>query len=126
LTNFDSTKFAIIGSLFSDLALLLIMLIGLLRLRCKGETFALGRTLWNQVRWWQFPLAVVLSNTLNVDLFVGFDLALVCHRRRDPFSSTSGDSLAPFLFAHLTSQVLSILNLNGSFLSLQSTKTGID
>jgi hypothetical protein len=61
LGNFDSTKPAIIGSLVSDIALLLIMLIGLLRLRREaGGAFALGRTLWKQVRWWQFPLAVVL------------------------------------------------------------------
>jgi hypothetical protein len=41
------------------------MLIGLLRLRRKGgSAFALGRTLWKQVRWWQFPLVVVLLNSL--------------------------------------------------------------
>jgi hypothetical protein len=65
MTNFDSTKYSIIGSLFSDLALLLIMLVGLLRMRREGSgAFALGRTLWKQVRWWQFPLAVVLPNSL--------------------------------------------------------------
>jgi hypothetical protein len=51
LLNVDSTKPAIIGSFFSDIALLLIMLIGLLRLRREGGgAFALGRTLWKQVR----------------------------------------------------------------------------
>ena len=41
------------------------MLIGLLRMRREGVgAFALGRTLWKQVRWWQFPLAVVLLNSL--------------------------------------------------------------
>ena len=65
MTNFDSTKYSIIGSLFSDLALLLIMLVGLLRMRREGSgAFALGRTLWKQVRWWPFPLAVVLPNSL--------------------------------------------------------------
>ena len=65
MTNFDSTKYSIIGSLFSDLALLLIMLVGLLRMRREGSgAFALGRTLWKQVRWWQFPVAVVLPNSL--------------------------------------------------------------
>jgi hypothetical protein len=64
LLNVDSTKPAIIGSLFSDVVLLLIMLIGLLRLRCEGGgAFALGRTLWRQVRWRQFILAAVLPNS---------------------------------------------------------------
>jgi hypothetical protein len=63
--NFDSTKPAIIGSLVSDIGLLLIMLIGLLRLRRESGGFlALGRTLWRQVRWWQFPLAVVFPKSL--------------------------------------------------------------
>jgi hypothetical protein len=63
VVNIDSTKPAIIGSLVSDIGLLLIMLIGLLPLR--GDVFVLGRTLWKQVRWWQFPLAVVLPNSLT-------------------------------------------------------------
>ena len=55
MTNFDSTKYSSISSLSSDLALLIIMLIGLLRLRCEGGgVFALGRTLWKQVQWRQF------------------------------------------------------------------------
>jgi hypothetical protein len=51
MTNFNAVKYAIICSLFADIALLLIMLIGLLRLRREeGGAFAMGRTLWNQVR----------------------------------------------------------------------------
>jgi hypothetical protein len=51
--NIDSIKYAVIGSLVFDIGLLLIMLIGLLRLRCEeGGAFALGRILWKQVRWW--------------------------------------------------------------------------
>jgi hypothetical protein len=61
--NIESTKPNIVGSLFSDIALLLIMLIGLYPLRGAGA-FALGRTLWKQVRWWQFPLALVLPISL--------------------------------------------------------------
>jgi hypothetical protein len=58
--NFDSTKYSSITSFSSDLALLLIMLIGLLRLRREGGgAFALGRTLWKQVRWGQFSKARV-------------------------------------------------------------------
>ncbi|KAH9990081.1 hypothetical protein BJV77DRAFT_1069105 [Russula vinacea] len=53
MTNFDSTKYSSISSLSSDLALLIIMLIGLLRLRCEGGgVFALGRTLWKQGLIW--------------------------------------------------------------------------
>jgi hypothetical protein len=65
MTNSDSTKYAIISSLLSDVVLLLIMLIGLLPLyREGGGAFTLARTLWKQVRRRQFPLAVVFSNSL--------------------------------------------------------------
>jgi hypothetical protein len=38
------------------------MLIGFLRLRREGGgAFALGRTLWRQVRCWQFLPAIVLN-----------------------------------------------------------------
>jgi hypothetical protein len=38
------------------------MLLGLLRLRLvSGGAFNMGRFLWRQVRWWQFPLAVTNS-----------------------------------------------------------------
>jgi hypothetical protein len=41
------------------------MLIGLFPLyREGGGALTLARTLWKQVRRWQFPLAVVLSNSL--------------------------------------------------------------
>ena len=39
----------------TELFLLAIMLVGLFRLRCHGTgSFALGRLLWKQVRWYQF------------------------------------------------------------------------
>ena len=63
MDNFESTKPAIIGSFVSDIVLLLIMLIGLRPLR--GGAFALGHTLWKQVRLWQFLLVVVLLNSLT-------------------------------------------------------------
>jgi hypothetical protein len=45
-------KSAIIAMLVADIALLLIMLIGLLRIRHSGGgRFDLGRLLWKQVRW---------------------------------------------------------------------------
>jgi hypothetical protein len=57
--NFDSTKPTAIGALVTDIALLIIMLIGLIRLRLEaGGVFVLERVLWNQVRWWQLLLPV--------------------------------------------------------------------
>jgi hypothetical protein len=57
----QSNKMNIIVSLASDVVLLLIMLVGLLRLRVEIGEFGLGRILWNQVRRWQFTR----SDTLN-------------------------------------------------------------
>ncbi len=45
-----------------DIALILAMFLGLLRLRDRGGgMFGLVRLLWKQVRWWQFLVAAVLS-----------------------------------------------------------------
>ncbi|KAH9990083.1 hypothetical protein BJV77DRAFT_633989 [Russula vinacea] len=81
LFNVSSTKPAIIGSLFSDIVLLLIMLIGLLRMRHearKGDglgSFPLVRTLWKQGLIWllvatvaEVPSAVLMILDLNVPL----------------------------------------------------------
>ena len=54
-----------ISILFTDVVLLIIMLIGLLRMRLEsGGALRFGRILWNQVRWWQFALAATLPNSL--------------------------------------------------------------
>ncbi|KAH9990102.1 hypothetical protein BJV77DRAFT_635131 [Russula vinacea] len=73
VVNIDSTKPAIIGSLVSDIGLLLIMLIGLLPLR--GDVFVLGRTLWKQGLIWlllatvaEVPSTVLVILNLNVSL----------------------------------------------------------
>ena len=60
MTNMDSNKINIILSLASDVILLLIMLVGLLRMRIEIREFGLARVLWNQVRWCRFLLAVIL------------------------------------------------------------------
>jgi hypothetical protein len=45
-----------------DIALVLAMFLGLLRLRDRGGgMFGIVRLLWKQVRWWQFLVAAVLS-----------------------------------------------------------------
>ncbi|KAN0105784.1 hypothetical protein V8E52_010694 [Russula decolorans] len=51
-TNPNSNKINIIVSLISDVVLLLIMLVGLLRLRLEMGEFGLGRILWNQSLVW--------------------------------------------------------------------------
>ncbi len=49
------------GSLIADVVLLLMMLIGLLRLRFgAGNVIGLERVLWKQVRWLWFSLFAVV------------------------------------------------------------------
>jgi hypothetical protein len=60
--NVQSNKPTVIATLVSDVILLLIMLVGMLRLRIHGGgTLNLGRLLWKQVQWW-FPLHVMILN----------------------------------------------------------------
>jgi hypothetical protein len=62
VTNTEENKANIIATLISDIVLLLIALIGLLRLlNDSGGSFALGRLLWKQVGSDRFRFAVVLS-----------------------------------------------------------------
>ena len=51
MTNPDSNNITIIVSMACDVALLLILLVGLLLLRLEIGEFGLGRILWKQVRW---------------------------------------------------------------------------
>jgi hypothetical protein len=54
-TNLQSLKLNIIATLVSDVLLLLIMLIGLLRLRYHEHgAFSMGRLLWRQGLIWLF------------------------------------------------------------------------
>jgi hypothetical protein len=47
--------------LVTDIILLSTMLVGLLRMRRRcGDTFALGRLLWTQVRYWRFFLTIAI------------------------------------------------------------------
>ena len=59
MLNFEVTKPNVVASLITNVALLLIMLIGLFRLRLVTSGGALGRTLWNQVRWLYFSLDIL-------------------------------------------------------------------
>jgi hypothetical protein len=93
VVNFDSNKINVVASLITDVALLLIMLIGLLRLRLTGGALSLGRVLWNQVQWWQLSLTVVFLN-FNFCLS-GSHLAVACDGRRGPCISAFGYPFPP-------------------------------
>jgi hypothetical protein len=57
LLNVQIIKLNFISTLITDIALLLVMLIGLLRLcRDGGGMLSLGRILWKQVGWLWFSL----------------------------------------------------------------------
>ncbi|KAH9956515.1 hypothetical protein BC827DRAFT_751872 [Russula dissimulans] len=73
VTNIESAKLNIIAILVTDILLLIIMLIGLLRLRCNEHgAFSMGRLLWRQGLIWLFivtvfevPAVVLMSLNLN-------------------------------------------------------------
>jgi hypothetical protein len=51
----ERDKSALITLVTTDVALVSIMFLGLLRLRGRvGGIFGIARLLWKQVRWWQF------------------------------------------------------------------------
>src|SRR5882672_12144725 len=96
LHSIESFELTLIATLITDIALLLIVLVGLLRLRCPGGcSFALGRLLWNQVRWCLFPQHLMLSKFTRVPHMKGGPLALACHRRRGPASGMSLSTYFP-------------------------------
>jgi hypothetical protein len=56
----ERSVLGLVPTIFADLALILIMLVGLLLLRRHGGgMFGLTPILWRQV-WWRFCLAVIL------------------------------------------------------------------
>lgn len=74
----ESNKPNIIVTLITDITLLLIMLVGLLRLRHYGAgTFGLGQLLWKQVG----VLVRMALRSLTHSLFEGCHLALHCYLR---------------------------------------------
>ncbi|KAF8491229.1 hypothetical protein F5888DRAFT_1866334 [Russula emetica] len=73
--NTEKDKFHAISILISDIVLLLIVFIGLLRLHDSGGTFALGRLLWKQGVLWlliatvaEVPPMVLIVLNLNASL----------------------------------------------------------
>ncbi|KAI0278280.1 hypothetical protein BGY98DRAFT_549610 [Russula aff. rugulosa BPL654] len=79
--NTEKSKPSIIITLITDIVLLLIVLIGLLRLHDSGGSFALGRLLWKQGVIWLLiatvagvpPMAFIILN-LNASLNLMFQL----------------------------------------------------
>jgi hypothetical protein len=66
-------------TIFADLILILIMLVGLILLRRRGGCmFGLTPILWRQV-WWRFRLPVVLSINFNALASQGSHLAVTCY-----------------------------------------------
>jgi hypothetical protein len=61
-SNVDGIGLALIITLLTDILLLVIVLVGLLRVRRSGGgSFGLQGVLWKQVRWTAIPSIVVLS-----------------------------------------------------------------
>jgi len=83
----------------TDIALLLIMFVGLLHLRRHGScAFGLTHLLWKQV-WWRLSLTLVLQ---LIDMYLqGSLLALACHRCWSPPSGKANLFLTGLLFIHL-------------------------
>lgn len=85
----------------TDIALLLILLIGLLRLRRRGgRTFGLNNLLWKQV-WWQFSVTVALSLQVAdmLPFCKGLIWAIVATAAEVP-PAVSPDICAPLLFVY--------------------------
>src|SRR5579863_3741947 len=72
MIHMESIKLSTIVALTTDIGLILIMLLGLLRLRRRGGgIMALGRLLWNQVGLWHFFLSILLSIRLCISVHKG-------------------------------------------------------
>lgn len=85
----QSNKLAMIAFFISNVILLVILLIGLLRLLSGGDVFGLWSVLWRQVG---RVLAVVLAN-LYPDVFLcslGCILPICCYGRRATSSGKFG------------------------------------
>ncbi|KAF8264179.1 hypothetical protein EI94DRAFT_1703428 [Lactarius quietus] len=71
ILNPETTKLTIIGVLIADVGLLLMMLVGLLRLRVHSTMFALGQYLWKQGLIW---LCVAIVSEVPPAVFDGLNL----------------------------------------------------
>jgi hypothetical protein len=122
-TNLHISELNILVTLVTDVSLLLIMFVGLLRLGFhERAAFGLGRLLWKQVGYWYFSLAVAFSAYMVVRIHKGVIWLLVATIAEIP-PAVSGWTRVPLLSAYrdIMSQVFLILNLNGrSYFSIYS------
>jgi len=84
--NFQTAKLNVLSSLVTDILLLLIMLIGLLRMRYHEHgAFSMGRLMWRQSLIWLFvaivtgfpPAVLIFLNTNDPYLYMFFGTSLV-------------------------------------------------
>ncbi len=101
VVNTGENKANVIVALVTDIILLLLVLVGLLRLlHGSGGSFALGRLLWKQVGSERFRFAVTLSINRLIPASQGCHLAPNCHHRRGPTNGTSGVIYCQPSFTH--------------------------
>jgi hypothetical protein len=62
ITNVRVCETSMLSCFVTDSLLLLIMLVGLLRLRRRGSSFELWSFLWKQVGHWRYSLVVLLTH----------------------------------------------------------------
>ncbi|KAH9953598.1 hypothetical protein BC827DRAFT_1247207 [Russula dissimulans] len=81
MRSIDGFKLSLIVTLITDIALLLMVLVGLLRLRCPGGCSPLGRLLWDQSILWllfaivgEVPPVVFIMLNINTALDLTFQL----------------------------------------------------
>jgi len=96
VANTKSNTLTLIAMVVTNIALLLIMLVGLLHLRRhRSGAFGVTHLLWKQV-WWRLSLTQVVQHT---DMYTqGSLLALACHRCWSPANSKANLFLTGLLF----------------------------
>jgi len=111
--NSESGKLNMIVTVITDVILLLMMLVGLLRIRrYGGGTSSLAHLMWKQVRF-----SVAMASLIDgLSAPQGCRLVLPCRYRRGSTNCRFLWISFPLLSSHiyLTLQVLISLNLNGS------------
>jgi hypothetical protein len=115
ITNVEICRNFYVNLLVTDVILLSIMLVGLLRLRQgDGGSFNLLRLLWKQASHCRFLLVVMLLSH-TIPRFLGCHLARYCHCCRIP---ANGELVCVVIghtaFHHYSPQLLLFLNVNGS------------
>jgi hypothetical protein len=97
LLHSDRSKYNLIATLTEDVVLLLIVLVGLLRLRKDGTLLGLGKLLWKQVGRGHLPL------TDRSYVSKGSSLASISnHRGGPPDGQSDGSTSSPAFDMHFS------------------------